>query len=91
MQPLHSLSEHQMQEFQHPFLSRQFLDGNCARCIDGCGQYLWVCPVGVAMVPDGNPKKLEPMSDTLEGYNRLVGSSLLCRHMSTSMGFLLRS
>ena len=29
--------------------------------IDGCGQYLWVCPVGVAMVPDGNPKKLEPM------------------------------
>ena len=24
-------------------------------------QYLWVCPVGVAMVPDGNPKKLEPM------------------------------
>ena len=27
----------------------------------GCGQYLWVCPVGVAMVPDGNPKKLEPM------------------------------
>ena len=31
---------------------------DCARCttdIDGCGQYLWVCPVGVAMVPDGNP------------------------------------
>ena len=61
MQPLHSLSEHQMQEF---LLSGQFLDGNCARCtteFDGCGQYLWVCPVGVAMVPDGNPKKLEPM------------------------------
>ena len=37
---------------------------DCARCtteIDGCGQYLWVCPVGVAIVPDGNPKKLEPM------------------------------
>ena len=31
-----------------------FLDGNCARCtteFDGCGQYLWVCPLGVA-----NPK-----------------------------------
>ena len=50
-----------MQEF---LLSGQFLDGNCARCtteFDGCGQYLWVCPVGVAMVPDGNLKKLEPM------------------------------
>ena len=35
--------------------------GNCATEFDGCGQYLWVCPVGVAMVPDGNPKKLEPM------------------------------
>ena len=51
MQPLHSLSEQ----------SGQFLDGNCATEFDGCGQYLWVCPVGVVMVPDGNPKKLEPM------------------------------
>ena len=25
-----------------------------------------VCPVGVAMVPDGNPKKLEPMKS---GHN----------------------
>ena len=34
----------------------------CTTEFDGCGQYLWVCPVGVAMVPDGNPKKLEPMN-----------------------------
>ena len=26
----------------------------------GVVNILWVCPVGVAMVPDGNPKKLEP-------------------------------
>ena len=53
-------------------LSRQFLDGNCACTIefDGHGQYLWVCPVGVAkglygvaMIPDSNVKKLEPMED----------------------------
>ena len=64
IQPLHSLSEHQIQEFSIHLLSGQFLDGNCARCtteFDGCGQYLWVCHVGVAMVPDGNPKKLEPI------------------------------
>ena len=61
MQPLHSLSEHQMQEFQHPFVVRTILDGNCATEFDGCGQCLWVCPVDVAMVPDANPKKLEPM------------------------------
>ena len=46
---------------QHVMQPRQFLDGNCATEFDGCGQYLWVCHVGVAMVPDGNPKKLEPM------------------------------
>ena len=59
MQPLRSLSEHQMQEFQHPFVVRTILDN-----LMGCGQYLWVCPGGVAMVPDGNPKKLEPMCCT---------------------------
>ena len=32
----------------------------CTTDFDGYGQYLWVCPMGVAMVPDGNPKKLEP-------------------------------
>ena len=26
----------------------------CTTEFDRCGQYLWVCPVGVAMVPDGN-------------------------------------
>ena len=61
MQPLHGLNE---KIFSIHLLSGQFLDGNCAICttkFDGCGQYLWVCPVGVAMIPDGNPKKLEPM------------------------------
>ena len=33
----------------------------CTTDFDGCGQYLWVCPVGVTMVPECNPKKLEPM------------------------------
>ena len=53
-----------IKNFSIHLLSGQFLDGNCARRsteVDECGQYLWVCPVGVAMVPDGNPKKLEPM------------------------------
>ena len=34
----------------------------CTTDFDGCGQYLWVCPVGVVMVPDGN---LEPMQNEL--------------------------
>ena len=46
------------------------MDGNCATEFDGCGQYLWVCPVGVAMVPDGNPKKLEPMHRAIIHQNR---------------------
>ena len=48
-------------------MSGQFLDGNCATEFDGRGQYLWVCPVGVSMVPDGNPKKLEPMQYLWDG------------------------
>ena len=66
--------------FSIHLLSGQFLDGNCARCtteFDGCGQYLWVCPVGVAMVPDGNPKKLEPMHTyTFGGPGMQLSSSL---------------
>ena len=72
MQPLHSLSEHQMARFSISLLSGQFLDGYCSRCtteFDGYGQYLWVCPVGVAMVPDGNPKKLEPMVSPFEAFH----------------------
>ena len=70
MQPLHRLSEHQMQEFQ---LVKTIFGARCTTEFDGCGQHLWVCPVGVscdvAMVPDGNPKKLEPM---LGGHCTLV-------------------
>ena len=43
---------------------RTIFGWKCTRCtteFDGCGQYLGVRRVGVAMVPDGNPKKLEPM------------------------------
>ena len=57
-----SLREHQMQEFLHPFVVRTIFG---TTEFDGCGQYLWVCPVGVAMVPDANPKKLEPMTISL--------------------------
>ena len=39
----------------------------CTTDFDGYGQHLWVCPVGVAMVPDGNPKKLEPMTSLFTG------------------------
>ena len=41
-----------MQEFQHPFAVRTILDDAPALILMGV---MWVCPVGVAMVPDGNP------------------------------------
>ena len=46
---------------------------NLMGVVNVCGCVLWVCPVGVAMVPDGNPKKLEPM---LGGHCTLVYGDL---------------
>ena len=67
MQPRVSI---RCKNFSIHLLSGQFLDGNCATECDGCGQYLWVCPVGEAMGPDGNPKKLEPMYQRLSEANK---------------------
>ena len=55
----------------------------CTTDFDGCGQYLRVCHVGVAIVPDGNPKKLETMLFPLGPWP--YGAGPLPEHLSDEL------